>query len=115
MLHISPAHTLKSKTTVVLALSALVGGIAVAAQDKYTLQIPNGLALSDFKGYEDWQDVAVSQTETGIKVIVANPVMMEAFKSGLPASGGFPRWLEDRQDRMDFHKEYSVTVFRKCA
>ena len=87
MLHISPAHILKSKTAVVLALSALVGGIAVAAQDKYMLQIPNGLALSDFKGYEDWQDVAVSQTETGIKVIVANPVMMEAFKSGLPASG----------------------------
>lgn len=68
-------------------LLALFGAIAIAAQDRYTLQVPNGLAFADFRGYEDWQDVAVSQTETGIKVIVANPVMMEAFKSGLPSKG----------------------------
>ena len=42
-------------------------GMALAAQDKYTLKVPNGLAFSDFKGYEDWQDVAVSETERGIR------------------------------------------------
>jgi|SRR5262245_23334828 len=62
-------------------------GMALAAQDKYTLKVPNGLAFSDFKGYEDWQDVAVSETEKGIKVIVANPAMMAAYKDGLPADG----------------------------
>ena len=31
--------------------------------------------------------VAVSQTEDGIKVIVANPVMMAAYRDGLPANG----------------------------
>ena len=72
------------RTTVLLAL---FGGVAFAAQDKYTLTIPNGLAFADFRGYENWQDVAVSQTETGIKVIVANPVMMDAFRSGLPSDG----------------------------
>jgi len=87
MLHISSAHIPKSKTAVVLALSALFVGIAIAEQDKYTLQIPNGLSFSDFRGYEDWQAVSVSQTKTGIKAIIANPIMMDAFRSGLPASG----------------------------
>src|SRR5262249_43273700 len=71
---------------IALILAAL-GGRAISAQDKYTLQVPDGLALSDFRGYEDWQDVAVSETETGIKVIVANPGMMAAYKDGLPADG----------------------------
>jgi len=40
--------------------------------------VPNGLEFSDFRGYESWQYVAVSQTEDGLKVIAANPAMIEA-------------------------------------
>jgi hypothetical protein len=47
----------------------VLASLAVAARDKYTLQIPNGLSWSEFRGYEDWKDVAVSQTETSLKVI----------------------------------------------
>jgi hypothetical protein len=72
---------------VVSSFLAVLGGIALAAQDKYTLQVPSGLAFSDFRGYEDWKDVAVSQTETLLKVIVANDVMMNAYRQGLPADG----------------------------
>jgi hypothetical protein len=72
---------------IVVPLLAVFAGITLAQQDRYTLEIPDGLAWSEFRGYEDWQDVAVSQTETGIKAILANPVMMEAFRSGLPAAG----------------------------
>ena len=43
-------------------LSVLVA-LVFAAQDKYTLQVPNGLKFSDFRGYENWQVVAVSQTD----------------------------------------------------
>jgi Cytochrome P460 len=39
------------------------------------------------RGYENWEDVAVSQTENGIKVIVANSTMMAAYSDGLPADG----------------------------
>ena len=46
--------------TVVLAV---LGGRAISAQDKYAVQVPNGLAFSEFRGYEDWQVVAISQTE----------------------------------------------------
>src|SRR5271168_5377961 len=66
---------------------AVVGTMVLAAQDKYTLQVPNGLAFSDFKGYEDWQVVSVSQTEELLKVMVANPTMMAAYRAGVPGNG----------------------------
>jgi hypothetical protein len=64
-----------------------LGSRAISAQDKYTLQVPDGLAFSDFRGYEDWQVVAVSQTEDLLKVMVANPVMIDAYKAGVPGNG----------------------------
>jgi hypothetical protein len=63
------------------------GGSAISAPDKYTVQVPDGLAFSDFRGYEDWQVVAVSQTEDLLKVMVANPVMIDAYKAGIPGNG----------------------------
>jgi len=70
-----------------LVLLAVLGSMALAAQDKYTVKVPDGLAFSDFRGYEDWKDVAVSQTKTNLKVIVANDVMMKAYRQGLPSDG----------------------------
>ena len=60
--------------------------LALAAQDRYTLKLGK-LAFSDFRGYENWRDVAVSQTETLLKVVVANDLMMGAYRHGLPADG----------------------------
>jgi hypothetical protein len=71
----------------IAALLAASGGMVLAAQDKYTLQVPGGLALSEFRGYEDWQTVAVSQTEDRLKVILANPVMIDAYRAGVPGNG----------------------------
>jgi hypothetical protein len=65
---------------------AVFGSMALAAQDRYTLKLGK-LSFSDFRGYENWQDIAVSQTETLMKVIVANDVMMKAYRHGLPADG----------------------------
>ena len=66
---------------------AVLGGRAFSAQDKYTLRVPNGLAFSDFRGYENWQVVAVSQTEDLLKVMVANPMMIDAYRAGVPGNG----------------------------
>jgi hypothetical protein len=66
---------------------ALLGDVALSAPDKYTLQVPSGLAFSDFKGYEDWQFVSMSQTEDRLKVILANPAMIAAYKAGIPGNG----------------------------
>jgi Cytochrome P460 len=76
-----------SVIVIIAGLLAVLGSIALAAQDKYTLKVPNGLAFSEFRGYENWQDVAVSQTENGIKVIVANPAMIKAYRNGIPGNG----------------------------
>src|SRR4030088_1635588 len=66
---------------------AVVGGRAISAQDKYTVQVPNGLAFSEFRGFEDWPTVAVSQSGDLIEVILANPVMIEAYRAGVPGNG----------------------------
>ena len=47
---------------IIAAVLAILGGTAISAQDKYTVEVPNGLAFSEFKGFEDWQTVAVSQS-----------------------------------------------------
>jgi hypothetical protein len=69
---------------VVLAVS---GGTAASAQDKYALKSPSGIAFSDFRGYENWAVVSSAQTEEVLKVIVANPVMIDAYQAGVPGNG----------------------------
>jgi hypothetical protein len=71
--------------------SCLVATVVFAAQDRFTLKSPNGIAFSEFRGYETWASVAPSQTGDGIKVIVANPVMIKAYEKGIPKNGeAFP-------------------------
>jgi hypothetical protein len=61
----------------------------MASQDKYTLKVPNGLTFSEFRGYDDWQVVAPSQTDATnvMRVILANPVMMKAYREGISDNG----------------------------
>ena len=66
---------------------AVLGGIAFAAQDKYTVKVPGGLAFSEFRGYEGWQVVATSQNDKLVAVILANRVMINAYRAGVPANG----------------------------
>jgi hypothetical protein len=74
---------------IVAVLLVVLGRMALAQQDKYTVQTPNGLAFSEFRGYEDWQVIAVSHTEDPavIKVEVANPGMIAAYRAGIPGNG----------------------------
>jgi Cytochrome P460 len=71
----------------VAVLLAVLGGTAVSAQDKYALKSPSGIAFSDFRGYENWAVVSSAQTEEVLKVIVANPVMINAYQAGVPGDG----------------------------
>jgi Cytochrome P460 len=75
-----------SMVLMISVIFAVFGGIAVAAQDRYALTLGK-LSFGDFRGYENWKDVAVSQTEKQLKVILANDVMMDAYRQGLPADG----------------------------
>ena len=70
---------------------ALLGGLALSAQDsgpnKYTVKVPGGLAFSEFKGYEAWQTIAISQNGRVMAVILGNPAMIQAYQAGIPANG----------------------------
>jgi len=68
----------------VIAMLALLAAGANSAQEKYSLKSPGGIAFSDFRGYEDWAVVSSSHTDERLKVIVGNPIMINAFKAGIP-------------------------------
>jgi hypothetical protein len=73
------------------AVFVFCGVMAIYGQDKYLLKSPSGIAFSDFKGYEDWAVVSSARTDDVLKVIVANPVMIKAYKAGVPGNGkAFP-------------------------
>lgn len=84
--------TLSGVAAIVALVFAVLGGRSSSAQDKqdkYTLQVPGGLAFSEIKGYEQWQVVGPSLTEAAnvIRVILANPVMIKAYQQGIPGNG----------------------------
>jgi hypothetical protein len=65
----------------------VLGGRAISAEDRYSLQVPGGLAFAEFKGYEDWQTIAISQAGEVMAVILGNPAMIGAYRAGMPGNG----------------------------
>ena len=80
---------MRPTTKLMISMAALAVFVAAAgpAEDKYSLKSPSGIAFSDFKGYEDWSVVSSARTEEVLKVIVANPTMINAYKAGIPGNG----------------------------
>ena len=76
-----------AKVATAAAVLAALMTATVYAQEKYSLTSPGGIAFSDFKGYEDWSFVSSARTSEVLKVIVANPAMIEAYKAGVPGNG----------------------------
>jgi len=74
-----------------VSVLAVLGGRTISAQDtgqaKYTVRVPNGLAFSEFRGYEGWQTISISHNEKMMAVILGNPVMIKAYQSGIPGNG----------------------------
>jgi hypothetical protein len=79
------AITIGATVTAVLAM--LIGTAVYAHEDKYSLKSPSGIAFSDFRGYEDWAVASSARTDQVLKVIVANPRMIKAYKAGVPGNG----------------------------
>ena len=108
-----------------IAAASIVVSVVLTAQDRFALKSANGIAFSEFKGYDAWQVIATSQpddaggcgtSKTGCtKVILGNPVMMKAYNAGIPANGqpvpdgaamAKIEWLKDRNAA----SSYGVTV-----
>ena len=100
-------RTTFSAILIIAAVVAVLGGRAISAQDKYTLQIPGGLAFAEFRGYEGWPVIAISENGGKIAVIMGNSVMIDAYKEGVPGNGKpFPdgarmakiHWIPKKQE-----------------
>jgi len=91
MSRISTLRILMSKNIpailIIAVVVAVLGGRAISAQDKYTLQVPGGLAFSEFRGYEGWPVIAISENGGNFAVILGNPIMIDAYKEGVPGNG----------------------------
>jgi len=73
---------------VIIAVALAVwGGRAISAQDKYTVEVPGGLAFSEFRGYEDWPVISISLNSGNYAMILGNPIMIDAFRQGIPDNG----------------------------
>jgi hypothetical protein len=87
----SGAHAFSNRiaglTIAATAVFAVLVAAVVYAQDKYSLKSPSGIAYSDFRGYEDWSVVSAARTDEILKVIVADPQMIKAYKAGTPGNG----------------------------
>ncbi len=108
----------KGKLTIAIAtaLLAVLVATAVYAQDKYSLKSPSGIAFFDFKGYEDWAVVSSARTEEVLKVIVADPTMIEAYKAGVPGNGKpFPGRLQDREAPVEAEEKHGSPIRCRCA
>ncbi len=107
----------------VLALLAILVTASAHAQgqnpghdnDKYSLVSPSGIAFSDFRGYEDWATASSARQDDILKVIVANPAMITAYKAGIPGNGQlFPGWLQDRETTMEAEEEHRGPICGEC-
>jgi hypothetical protein len=81
----------RNKVAILLAVFAVFTAAVGAAEDKYSLKSPDAVAFADFRGYEDWSVISSARTDEVLKVIVGNPAMISAYKSGVPLDGqAFP-------------------------
>ena len=83
---------MKVKSTLIsigiaVSLAALATAAVISSQNKYAVKVPNGLAFSEFKGYEDWEAISISQNGPLIAAILGNPAMIAAYKAGIPGNG----------------------------
>jgi Cytochrome P460 len=74
-------------TIAVLLAISVAGSKTMSAPDDNGLKVPNGLAFSEFKGYEAWQVISISYNGGKMAAILGNPAMIDAFKAGIPANG----------------------------
>ena len=78
---------LRTVAALVLLMVSARSAISAQDKDKYTVKVPGGLAFSEFRGYEDWPVVSISEDGGLVAAVLANPVMMKAYRAGIPANG----------------------------
>src|SRR5258706_30551 len=73
--------------SIVIVSASLAVCIGLAANDKYTVKVPGGLAFSEFRGYEAWQAIPISGNDRGVAVSLANPQRIKPYRARSPGNG----------------------------
>ena len=102
-------HLLRSAAASIVVAGVTIGlvlgmtdGHAISAQDKYTVQVPEGLAFAEFRGFEDWHD---RRGQPGRQQDRGDPRQSRDDRS-LPRRRArqrqaVPRWRQDGKDPLD--------------
>ena len=72
---------------VAATMLALAAGAAISMQGKNSVAVPGGLGFAEFRGYEKWETINVSQSGPLIAVILGNEAMIDAYTAGYPGNG----------------------------
>ena len=105
-MHVALKYVCALSGCAALAVSmAVVAGSAETSRNKYDAKVEGGLAFSEFKGYEGWETIAVSHNGGSLALIVGNPIMIAAYKAGVPGNGKpFPDGSKMAKVHWDAHK-----------
>jgi hypothetical protein len=122
-IRVKQATSVKRKSKLTIAITAAFAVLAATAvyalgqdKDKYSLKSLSGIAFSDFRGYEDWATVSSARTDEVLKVIAANPAMINAFKAGVPGNGQlFPDGSMIVKLQWKPKKSTEAALRRRCA
>jgi hypothetical protein len=72
---------------ILATMSSAADAPAKPIPDKYSVKVPGGLSFAEFRGYEKWEVISTSLTDKLAAVIVGDPAMIAAYKSGIPLNG----------------------------
>jgi hypothetical protein len=73
--------------TVSVSIVALAAGTALFARNEHAHSVPKWPPFSEFRGFEGWSVIAISQNGGRIAAILGNPVIIAAYQSGIPDNG----------------------------
>ncbi|HEX4269431.1 MAG TPA: cytochrome P460 family protein [Steroidobacteraceae bacterium] len=77
----------KHLSIVPVAVVALAVGSGIFARDEHTSTAAKWPAFSEFRGFENWSVIAISQNGGKVAAILGNPVIIAAYRSGIPGNG----------------------------
>jgi hypothetical protein len=89
VMHIAARSLIAGSSCIALAITAAIAADSPVETNpgKYAVKVTGGLSFAEFKGYEDWSAIAMSENGGMVSVILGNPAMIKAYKEGIPGNG----------------------------
>ena len=98
----------KKLLAICVSVVALAIGATIFAREEHAPSTAKWPAFAEFRGFQNWPVIAISQNGGKVAAILGNPAIMAALRSGIPGNGKpFPNgsriakihWIPKTQDR----------------